>query len=348
MILTGTIIIGIFTNLFWKFGYIKKKTLCFILGALMFSLIALRSLTTGGDTQIYYLNFQSIIGKDLPIVFTESRMKDMGYVLFTWLIMKAGGNFRIILISCGLIFGYAMGKYFYKHSDNPGLSFVILFSFNIIQFSVSAVRQTFAIGLIILALLMYEDKKYIKSGVLYLIAGTFHLSAYILLVILLLKYILKTKERVMFSALFILVCFVFRSRIAVLLTGVFSSLTDRMEMEFNSSGGFTTSLVVLIVYLISVFFAKNYFYKYKDCQLEYALMLFATFFELLVTSQPIYFRVAFYSLWIIAIMIPRIIAIAFVKRSRFFVTMCAYFVALIMYFGFTMNSIVGGYSFYFI
>lgn len=346
MILTVSILFAIFLYVVYAAGYISKKNVCFWIGAMTFILLGMRSMTTGGDTYIYYNDFLRIDVDSLSVTIANSPMKDIGFIIFEWFVKCIGGTFRTVLLINGFIFGTAIGKVFYRHSDNPGLSYVLLFSFNIFQFCLSGLRQTFAIALFIFALMLYEDKKYIKSSILMLLAGGFHLSAFILVVIPIIQLLFKKPNRIKYSIPIILAVFLLRNQIAIKLSNILFLITDRMSTDIIPRGaGLTTTIVVMTIYVFSALFAVPYCNKNNQGIMDFSLMLFAVLFEALVPSNSIFFRIAFYTLWIIAIFVPRIIHVAFTKNSQLIANIFAYGIALTMYFGFTMNSVVGGYHF---
>ena len=346
MILTISIIIAIVLHILYTAEYISKKNFCLWIGVMVFVLLGLRSTSTGGDTQIYYHDFLSINTDSLSSTIANSPMKDVGFIIFEWLVKRIGGTFRTVLLINALLFGIAIGKMFYRRSDDPGLSYVLLFSFNIFQFSLSGLRQTFAIAFVIFALMLYEDKKYVKSSILILLAGAFHLSAFILVIIPVIQFLYKTPKRIKYSIPIILAVFLLRNQMAVSVGDILFSIIDRMSNNvMPSSSGLTMTLVIMMIYVFSALFAVQYCNENARGIMDFSLMLFAVLFEALVPANPIFFRIAFYTLWIIAIFVPRIVQVAFTKSSRLIVNIAAYAIALMMYFGFTMNSVVGGYHF---
>ena len=346
MILTISILVVILLHIVYKLGYISKKSVCFCIGVITFLLLGLRSTTTGGDTELYYFDFLEIDTSSLSSTLNYSPMKDIGFIAFEWFIKNLGGTFRTVLLINGLIFGAAIGIVFYRRSDNPGLSYLLLFSFNLFQFSLSGLRQTFAIAFFIFAIMFYEDKKYIKSSILMLLAGAFHLSAFILVTIPVMQLLLKRNGVIRYSIPIVLMVFLLRNQIAIILSNFLNSISDRMSTDVVAEGsGLTMTIVVIIIYAFSVLFALPYYNRNNQDTMDFALMLFAVLFEALVPAHPIFFRIAFYGLWVISVFIPRIIRVVFQKSLQPIVNIFAYGVAFIMYFGFTMNSVVGGYHF---
>ena len=119
-----------------------------------------------------------------------------------------------------------------------------------------------------------------------------------------------------------------------------------MSVDAISDGaGTTTAIVVMVVYVFAALFAVRYCDNNSSGTMDFTLMSFAVLFESLVPGNSIFFRIAFYTLWTISIFVPRIIKEVFAKENQLLVSIVAYAIALVMYFGFTMNSVVGGYHF---
>lgn len=346
MILTFSIFIAILLQILYATGNVRKKNVCLLIGIMTFLLLGMRSTTTGGDTYLYYNDFLRINVNSLSRTIANSPMKDTGFIVFEWLVKRIGGTFRTVLLINGGLLGIAIGKYFYKRSDNPGLSYILLFSFNIFQFCLSGLRQTFAIAFFMFALMTFEERKYIKTIILILIAGSFHLSAFILVVLPLLQLLFKNSKYIEYSIPVMFAVFLLRNQIAPVLSNALFSITDRMSVDAISDGaGTTTAIVVMVVYVFAALFAVRYCDNNSSGTMDFTLMSFAVLFESLVPGNSIFFRIAFYTLWTISIFVPRIIKEVFAKENQLLVSIVAYAIALVMYFGFTMNSVVGGYHF---
>lgn len=345
-ILSITIIILIFFEILWITQQFSKRTFCMIAGLLVFGLIGLRSVTTGGDTEIYMYAFERVRGMSLSQAVVIG-FKDKGYTVLEWIVAKLNGSFRHILMLNGLVFSYSISKYIYRYSDDAGLSYILLFSFNILQFSLSGIRQTFAMSIILLALMAFQDEKYVKSIFLYIIAVSFHQSSMLTIVIVPLALLARKKGLLLWSVPIILVVFIRRVTLATILATWLNSISDRIgTITEGGDAGLTTALVVTTIYFIGIFCRKKYLKKYDTGNYDFAMMFFAVIFESLVVTQAIFFRIAFYALISCMIFVPRIISVSVDKKMKPILTILSYGIALIMCFGFTLNSVYGGYRFF--
>lgn len=324
---------------------INKKKVCIISGIILFCLIGLRSVTTGGDTAIYLNAFDRVKGMSLNNTIIYG-FEDVGYSVLEWIVHTLGGNFRWILLLNGACYAFVVSKYIYRCSDRVALSFLLMFSFNMVQFSISGIRQTFAISLILLALLKYWDKKYFVAGLLYFLAITMHFSSVIAIIIIPLSLLFVKEKMTKYSLVILAVVFIFRYQVASKIAILFNSYSDRIgDIELKSESGLVMCLVVIVIYTAAVIFGKKYYKTYKYARYDFAMLFMASFFEILVTTQPIFFRLAFYTLFSVVVVCPRIIEVSVSDRYKSLLSMIAYIIALIMIYGFTISSIVGGYHF---
>lgn len=88
-------------------------------------------------------------------------------------------------------------------------------------------------------------------------------------------------------------CIILRRTIAALL------IIFIQERGYNlslSNSGATMMFVIAVLYVMAIVFLKEYSKTDKDYFILYYMGWFAVFFEILVTSQNIFFRAAFYFL----------------------------------------------------
>lgn len=323
----------------------SKKNVCILSGVILFSLIALRSTTTGGDTEIYMNAFYRVEGMSFSDTILYGFM-DKGYSALEWVVHKLRGEFRWILLLNGACFSFAISRYIFKHSDRAALSFLLLFSFNLAQFSVSGIRQTFAMSFVLFALMKYWDKKYVPALILYVLAVAMHLSSVVVIVILPLAWLFKNENMPKYSLLILGIVFVFKYQVASKMAVFFNSYSDRIgEIELGSQSGMIMCIVVLSIYTVGVLFRKQYYQRYENARYDFSMLFMASFFEILVTTQAIFFRLAFYTLFSIVVVCPRVIEVSVTNRSKNLLSGMAYILALVMIYGFTIHSIAGGYHF---
>ncbi len=93
----------------------------------------------------------------------------------------------IITIICFYIF-------FKKNSNKPGRSILIFVALSFYTSSFNAFRQYLSLSIILIGYIFFQDKKYIKSIILFIISVSFHSSAIIPIALYLIILILKKIE----------------------------------------------------------------------------------------------------------------------------------------------------------
>lgn len=311
-----------------------KKHFCIFSGTVYFLLAALRSSRVGGDSFNYRNMFESMEGKTLQQIFLKSE-RDPIFYTFMGIMRKITDQYWVMFAVIALFFVVTVWVYIYRYSDDPVLSVVVLLAFNLYQFSLTGLRQAVAIGFIVLAIMAINENKKVLPYILVGVGGLFHASALVFLVIPLLRHLrLKTKF-LRFSGIFLFVCYIFRRTIAAVLVRY---LGDRgYELKLSESGS-TMMLVIAFLFAVALLFIREYADSDQDYRIQYYIGWFAVFFEILVTSQNIFFRIAFYFLIAFATLIPNIANRAKNVTTRRALKVGLYVVLSAQYLFFTIGS----------
>jgi hypothetical protein len=203
----------------------------------------------------------------------------------------------------------------------------------------TGVRQTFAMSFGILAIMQYKNNRNMNAVILILLGSTFHISCLVLLIIPILNIIIKNKIAVRIAIVGLVIVNLFKLQISHQLILL---LSTRGYQKSNLGGGETTSIVVFLLLLTASFYYSEYYNNYpNESSNDYSILIMASFFEIFVPVQNIFFRLAFYFLVYLTIFIPRFITSIKDIASKNIVRFAMYGALLIMYFGFTSNSIRG-------
>ena len=311
-----------------------KKHFCFFSGAVYFLLAALRSSRVGGDSFNYRNMFESIEGKSLQQIFLKSD-RDPVFYAFLGVLRKMTDQYWVMFAVIALFFVVTVWIYIYRYSDDPVLSVVVLLAFNLYQFSLTGLRQTIAIGFVVLAIMAINENKKILPYVFVIIGSLFHSSALVFLAIPILRHLRLNAKVLRFSGVLLFVCFMFRRNIASVLVRY---LGERgYELEISESGS-TMMLVIAFLFAMALLFIREYADSDEDYRIPYYIGWFAVFFEFLVTSQNIFFRVAFYFLIAFVTLVPNIANRAKNITTRRTLKVGLYVVLSVQYLFFTMGS----------
>jgi hypothetical protein len=162
----------------------QKKKLILFFGLLgIFAVLALKKDTVGIDISGYKAQYDIIKNVkwfDYDYVYFEK-----GYMLLTQIFSKLGVSFQLFTAVFYGFLCYTLFKYLKNRSANPTFSLIMFICYQFFVFSISGIRQTIALSILIWAIYVIESKsdkrysKFILSILLVLLAFTFHKSAII-------------------------------------------------------------------------------------------------------------------------------------------------------------------------
>ena len=141
----------------------------------LFIILALRKSTVGVDIsgyirQFYYISYSTF--NDILLLRHE-----IGYKLLVKFISFITNNEQIFLAIIGGLSIMPIGRFIYKYSKMPFLSFALYISFNFYAFIFSGLRQAIAISIICISYDYIREQKLFKFLVTVILAALFHKSA---------------------------------------------------------------------------------------------------------------------------------------------------------------------------
>lgn len=222
----------------------KKKSLK-ILEIILFVLpiivlCSLKSVDVGLDTISYYTSYNESISNSESSFY----IGDKGFLLIETLFKSLNAPYFVFLFLCyGIIFGGA-AFFAYKKSSNPLLVLLFITYFGLLGFSLSALRQSIAIGLLLIGFAFFDENKPISiiSPLLFaIIAATIHktvIFGFAVAPLLLVKYSKKTFK-------YLIVCFL---ALVVVAPFVYSGVIILIKSHYYPS--FTGSAWTLLFYLL--------------------------------------------------------------------------------------------------
>ena len=240
-----------------KISHIQiKKVFSFILGIEMFLIMGLRSPSVGKDLENYFILYNSISNISIFETSTEP-----GFVLFLKLLNLFGVGEQGFILLTSLIISVSISWFIYKYSKNIFLSFFLHVTIGLFAFSLSGVRQSLAVSLILIAIYFTLNKKWIKAGLVNLIAISAHYSAIIYLPFILLGYLnikdfkkIKYRTYIYFIIIFTLI---FISVNTNWISNAFRSFdvidtyyTNYLDKDLNLIYIFTLSSIPILLFIV--------------------------------------------------------------------------------------------------
>ena len=181
---------------------LNRRIFCILATIQMFLILALRADTVGVDFVTYSAAFDYIAGLGLSDMLSKIRILrtatlpypfdlESGWMILNWLISHLGLGFRSVIVLCAAVNMYALGRFIYKYSSAPWMSFCISAAMSTYQYMFGILRQSLALSLVILALDAYNSKKRKCAICLLIIAFFIHRTAILAIVLFLVFWALK-------------------------------------------------------------------------------------------------------------------------------------------------------------
>lgn len=296
----------------------------------------LRHISIGADTITYKFSFNRALNTSwvdafnrfINGIFYGAEIKDPGYMFFEKFIGIFTGNYQVYIFIIAIIFMIPFGRFVYKNSREPLMSFLIYSTLFYSFFSLTGHRQTIATALVVL--LGYElikERKLFRFIVLILIASTIHKSAIVFFPFYFIADIKINKKYLMSWSIIIFLTILLRNKIYVLLEIIF----DYNLSEANVVGG-TIMFTLMMVLINGVAFWRLKPLLKNNPQSNHFLnaSFIALLFTLMTFVNQGFMRVQqYYSLFIV-LLIPEIIK-SFNKKERVLVYFISVSVLMLLF-----------------
>ena len=278
----------------------KKKNYIILMAALHAFVSGFRYKLLTGDLQKYAYTFLAVKGKGW---FSEDVFSEGRNFLFMWFLKAVNqitdGNFQIVLIIIAVFIELAVAIVVFKHSPSPWLSYLIWNCFGFYSFGFSALKQSFAMGFILLAFSAIMEKKPFRFIIFMVIAGFIHFPAFIFLP----AYIIASrkityKNAIIYIVIAILI-FILRNDIVELSSDFYYE-----DKNFVSSGRISGRFLMLCLIIIAGVFIKGV----DGIKFSTALSIVAigTIIQLFSSFDNVFTRLADYYLQMLIVFIPMI------------------------------------------
>ncbi|WP_026672877.1 EpsG family protein [Alkalihalobacterium bogoriense] len=298
-----------------------KKKIC-IWGFLhLFFYGALRSTSIGVDVPSYAMAYMSLPGLSFKEIFTSTHLlvsRDPVFYTFLKFLTFLNEDPQFMLVTISLIVALCVSIFIYRYSVSPILSFTMFITLRYFSFTLSGLRQGVALGLVLLSIKYIKEEKLLKFILLVCFASLFHLSALVFLI----AYPLSKIKRINWLSILI-----FSTMVLNLLTGngvvklivklpVFNQYEGYVFSNESTSSG-TTMLLIYLCIIAFAFIVREQFVKnYDDAYLMYNLSIVGIAITSLTFDFPNIFRMGYYFVVPIIVLLPAIIRSSLDRRFQ--------------------------------
>ena len=206
-------------------------------------------------------------------LYVAQELKDIGFYLVAKVFVDLGIPVSIWMGAIAFLFAASVGALLYKYSDNPTLSALIVLALYF-SFTITGLRQTVALSLVLIAYPLMVEKKLTKFIGLVVLAGFFHSSAWIFLPAYWIAKIRGNKKQFLIILISLLIA-VFAPGIVRTLVANFA-WTESMSRyaETTVSLSWAGYIIQIFIYIFCIFFRGQLSKQARD-QYEYINPLLA-------------------------------------------------------------------------
>lgn len=327
-------------NTLRKNRQVSDRAFCVVICSLFVLITGLRHNMVGSDTTGYYLGFYRIANSSLSEIIALKK-RDFGFYIFEWLVANIFHDFAAVTFIAACVFYIPVTLLIYRYSDDYGMSYLILMAFMFFQFSMTGIRQTMALGFALMFVLeiLKKRKNCLRIAVYVTLGITMHRSCVAILPFILL-YVFRKNRFIAHACLVLLpVVFVFRGAITNMALSLFQTVGFDLGGYVGNSGGVTTFLVYLLLFIWGVFFTSSGENRCELPPLLLSLMGISAVLQTFVFVNSIFFRVVWYYSIFMVIYIPKMLTASKVDRNVLTLMRFVVYAGLLyMYLGITIGS----------
>lgn len=269
-----------------------------------------RSFSIGEDTVNYVAWFQDFYEDGWWISFTSPRRYvEPAYKILNLIIAKYTDDARVLLIVVAFIILLSFTMFLTRYSKNLFLSAILFIGLNFFTNSMTAWRQFIAMSILVWMLPALFEKKWMKAGLIAILAFNFHRSAIICVLSLLMAYVLGKKTSFLKLVIFleIIATFLIELMLRIFLRFI-PKYSSYILLETNPQMGKLQALIIALEILL----LSYYYFIRKDLHKEYNNSLFilisiSVLIGFLNNVVPHIFRLGYYFEFFLLLFIPIII-----------------------------------------
>ena len=281
----------------------------FLSFVLLWGLTAFRSSAIGNDTANYLAYFK---------IFSNGPDKvskvEIGYQYLNYLIWKITNDHHAFLIIMATIMYGGIGVFIYKFSKNPAVSLCLFYSFFFSVYT-SILRQGLAMVIALYGYQLLKNRKRILAALLFLLAASFHTTAFLCFLLYIDLDILK-KWWFVLGLTVLCVIISLSGVIKTVVSIVFPMYTHYFEGQYASSGWLAISFFLFSYVIFYILISRSLSENNKADNIvaaNFTLLLMLTAFGY---SVNLFERAGEYFMLIAVVELPNILYRGKVKHFR--------------------------------
>ncbi|OQB14352.1 MAG: Transmembrane protein EpsG [Firmicutes bacterium ADurb.Bin193] len=275
-----------------KLSYRFRAVYIFYCGVATFLLSALRHFSIGSDTFTYVDSFLLYEYRSFSDVLAIKF--DKGYYALVKLISMVSSNYTVFLSVFAFIFTVSICVYIYRYSKEPFLSIIMLLSLGYLYFSMTGLRQTAAMSILLFSYKFVRERKLIRFLLLILLAYQFHNTSIVFLIAYPLAYLKVNWKHVTGVVAALIVAFMYKSYVDYFLFEVLN--WERISHYKNYTDTITLSGFIIQAFIVAfclVYYKNVTKEEPKDISL-FNMVFLGLVFQAFTPIVSQFFRVSMY------------------------------------------------------
>lgn len=222
-------------------------------------------------------------------------VKDPVYHICTLLFQRLGFSFYTWKALVAFLFVFSTYRLIHHYSKNPSLSYLVIISLGLFNFSLSAMRQTIALSILCFSYEFLKEKKLLRFMLIVGIAALFHRTVFIFLLAYPVYHLRAKKSTIPILAAVGTLIIVFSKQLTEIYIQWFG-LEDTYSDYFDSDRGLTIWGVVILalIWVYCTFFLYKKGSKPFDRNICNLLLVSVVFRVISVFWVAEFFRVSMY------------------------------------------------------
>lgn len=303
-------------------GKLTKKMYFVIITCLLSILSGMRGYDVGWDTRNYVFLFSRIQGFPFNNILLGDFGIEKGYVILEYIISIFTTNPTILFLIISFFYMISVGKFIYKNSEEPVMSYILFIALGFFTFSMTALRQTVAIGIILFSYEFIRNRKFMPYLLTVLLASTFHYSALVFLPAYFIAYKKFTKPYIFFTVLTIPTVYIFRD----IAFGIVNRISRYEYSTIETQGPITLLLLMITVFIGGIIQIKQVLRKDEGNIFFYNMTFISIILAIMAFIHPVALRAGYYYSIFSIVFIPKIV----LSFSNKFLKTIVYCIAIIV------------------
>ena len=312
-----------------------------IIPLLLFS--GLRNKSVGVDTLTYFTRFTKISVLDYSqMLKVTSGFSDTGYYYSAWVFSRIINNEQVWLAFISFIYMLGVALVCYWESPDYSFSMLYIYCIGLFFFSMTGLRQTLAMGFVMISYLFVVKRKPILFFLVILLASQMHKSALVFLIIYPLANLKTGWARLLVVIAFFILVLAFRNTIGAWIIEYLPEdlIDERITGYMKSTTQYTASgfVIQLFMYIFCMRYHDSVVEDLPHREVLYNLAFFSLVFQAAAMSIAEFFRVSMYFSWTFMVLIPICMQYERDQRNYEFVRMMIVIAFVAYFFYSTLDS----------